>query len=127
MNTFEKLPKWIQAEIVQYTFDTETKVETLTQKQRDKLNLESPAELFESWLIWTGIIGYTCQIQDVHSAIFGPSLTEKSFEAPIILKLYKDANSENFMTRTGFPTVSEAEDFIITWEAAGHSVAWVKC
>jgi Mg/Co/Ni transporter MgtE len=56
-----------------------------------------------------------------------PVVNELEFEAPIILKLYYDNNSEEFLSRSGFPSKETAQEFVKIWEAAGHSVAWVKC
>lgn len=52
---------------------------------------------------------------------------DKTYDMPTILKLYSDANSENFLTHAGFLSDTKAEEFVMLWQAAGHSVAWVKC
>jgi hypothetical protein len=136
---FKTLPPWLQLDLIQYFFNTETTLETLTVSQKKRMEEASPTELFDSWLIWTGIIGYTQPILTVHELLFGKRHVietdvpdQDAFEAPVILKLYYKPMNEGsdgncFITRAGFPSKEKATEFAQEWERCGNSVAWVKC
>lgn len=66
---FNQLPETLQKEICGWIHDTED-LSKLSQIGRDNLNALTPAEMFDAFLSWHGIIGYTEKIMDAHYNIF---------------------------------------------------------
>ena len=126
---FTMLPSWIRVDVIQNVcgLDVATDYLSLDERQQAKIDSLSMDEVFDSWLEWTGILGYTSQIKQVYAACFGEPITDLTFEAPTILKLYTDADLENYLAKVGFNGDDVAKKFVRIWEKVGGSVAWSKC
>lgn len=68
---FSQLPAHIQRAIAGNINDLNSNIHELTLHQVAELELESPQELFNRWLTWQGIMGWTTEIEDAYRAIYG--------------------------------------------------------
>ena len=67
---FTQLPVYIQKCIAFRTYDIDSLAE-LSIEQIHLLEMDNPEELFEKYLEWEGIRGYSMAIHHAHEAIFG--------------------------------------------------------
>lgn len=68
---FSQLPDHIKLDIASNKYQDIETLSDLTPEMIAYLDLESPNELFDRFLTWNGIMGYSGMIHGAHEAIFG--------------------------------------------------------